>query len=109
MRSEHLRVSVWQDLKGDQNLICDKFRPVLRKTRPSYLCTTRESNAHILTPNYWRHQSDVTFKTKVEVKNHPVCVSTESTGCKRLRVYIHVYIKDAWIISAENESDQRKP
>ena len=32
MRSEHLRVSVWQDLKGDQNMICDKFRPRQQST-----------------------------------------------------------------------------
>lgn len=28
MRSEHLRVSLWQDLKGDQNPICDKMKHI---------------------------------------------------------------------------------
>lgn len=46
----HLLVSVWQDLKGDQNMICDKFRPLQQRSHPSYVCNVYTPHPPIITP-----------------------------------------------------------
>lgn len=64
MRSEHLRVSEWQDLKGDQNMICDKFRPRQQRTHPLYLHNVDAAHLNNTVCDINNFQHNFIFKKK---------------------------------------------